>query len=224
MQLNSEQNDHPILSSPNGSKPFVMGSTGNLYENRLIKEDWVVRPIDLQTARSLIEKYHYAKSATNTGVYTHGLFKKDEAFFDANCLGVAWWLPPTKNAAIATYPEGEWQKVLSLTRLIIVPGIPKNACSFLLSRSMKLIDNTKWHCLVTYADTWRGHEGTIYKATNWEYMGLTKPSPVFVNGKGKMMGRKRGGKNITKAELLESGFTEEGSHSKHKYRFVIKDW
>lgn len=30
MQLNSEQNDQPILSSPNSSKPFVMGSTGNL--------------------------------------------------------------------------------------------------------------------------------------------------------------------------------------------------
>lgn len=223
MQLNSEQNDQPILSSPNGSKPFVASSTGHQYETRLKKEEFIVRPIDLQTARSLVEKYHYAKSATNTGVYTHGLFKKDEAFFDANCLGVAWWLPPTKNAAIATYPEGEWQKVLSLTRLVIVPEVPKNACSFLLSRSIRMIDEAKWHCLVTYADTWRGHEGTIYKATNWEYMGLTKPSPVFVNDKGKMMGRKRGGKNITKVELLEMGFTEEGQHSKHKYRFVIKD-
>lgn len=32
MQLNSEQNDQPILSSPNGSKPFVMGSTDGLNE------------------------------------------------------------------------------------------------------------------------------------------------------------------------------------------------
>lgn len=32
MQLNSEQNDQPILSSPNGSKPFVMGSTVGLNE------------------------------------------------------------------------------------------------------------------------------------------------------------------------------------------------
>ena len=32
MKLNREQNDQPILSSPNGSKPFVMGSTDGLNE------------------------------------------------------------------------------------------------------------------------------------------------------------------------------------------------
>lgn len=32
MQLNSENTDQPILSSPNGSKPFVMGSTVGLNE------------------------------------------------------------------------------------------------------------------------------------------------------------------------------------------------
>lgn len=123
------------------------------YENRLKKEEWIVLPIDLATARRLIVKFHYAKSATNTRVYTHGLFRKGKEFLFADCLWVAWWLPPTKNAAIATYPEGDWKKVLSLTRLVISPDVPKNACSFLLSRSIKLIDKICWHCLVTYADT-----------------------------------------------------------------------
>jgi len=101
------------------------------YQDRLNKNDWVVRPIDIDTARFLVEKYHYAKSATNTRVYTHGLFRKGQELFDLFCVGVAWWLPPTKNAAISTYPEGEWQKVLSITRLVVAPNIPKNACSFL---------------------------------------------------------------------------------------------
>jgi len=189
--------------------------------DKLKKEDWVVRPISLSTARKLVEKYHYAKSATNTGVYTHGLFKKEECFFEQWCLGVAWWLPPTKNAAIATYPEGDWKKVLSLTRLVIAEGVPKNACSFLLSKSMKMIDSSKWKCLVTYADTWQNHTGGIYKATNWEYMGLTKPSTVFVNESGRMMGRKRGGKNLTKKELIESGFKDNGAFCKHKFRMIL---
>lgn len=193
----------------------------NEYENRLIKSEWIVRPIQLQTARQIIEKFHYAASATNTGVYTHGLFKKGEDFFDSQCLGVAWWLPPTKNAAIATY-DGEWRKVLSLTRLAINPIVPKNACSFLLAHSIKLIDKTKWHCLVTYADTWQSHTGAIYKANNWEYLGLTKPSPVFQNEQGKMMGRKRAGKNLTKDELLNLGFKEIGKFEKHKFRRIIK--
>ena len=191
------------------------------YENRLRKKDWVVRPIDLITARCLIEAYHYAGGATNTRVYTHGLFKKSDSFMDSNCLGVAWWLPPTKNAANATYPEGDWRKVLSLTRLVVHPDVPKNACSFMLAHSIKLIDQIKWECLVTYADTWQGHEGTIYKATNWEYMGKTKPSPVFQNDKGKMMGRKRGKKNLTIIELSDLGFKEVGKFSKHKFRKLI---
>lgn len=193
------------------------------YEGRLRKSEWEVRPIDLYTARRLVEKWHYAKSATNTGVYTFGLFKKEDSFFETNCYGVSWWLPPTKNAAIATYPEGDWQKVLSLTRLVISPNVPKNACSFLLSRSMKMIDNKKWECLVTYADTWRNHTGSIYKASNWEYMGLTNGNPVFVNDKGKMMGRKRASKNYTKDELLTMGFDEVGIYPKHKFRKIIKN-
>lgn len=190
------------------------------YDDRLRKKDWDVRPIDLLTARHLVNMYHYAQGATNTRVYTHGLFKKTDDFMESNCLGVAWWLPPTKNAAIATYPEGDWRNVLSLTRLVVAPDVPKNACSFMLANSIKLIDD-RWKCLVTYADTWQGHKGTIYKATNWEYMGETKPSPVFQNESGKMMGRKRGKKNYTKIEMSELGFNEVGKFLKHKFRKLI---
>jgi len=200
------------------------------YLNRLLKEEWCVQPIDLITARRLVEKWHYAKSATNTGVYTHGLFRKGN-FLSCDCVGVAWWLPPTKNAAINTFPEGDWRKVLSLTRLVISPNfineegekvpMPKNACSFLLSKSIKMIDKSKWDCLVTYADTWKEHTGTIYRATNWEYMGLTKASPVFVNNSGQMMGRKRGAKNLTKSELIGLGFEEKGKYQKHKFRKLL---
>lgn len=185
------------------------------------KLEWIVRSIDLSVARELVTKYHYSKGATNTRVYTHGLFLKSDQFFDLSCLGVAWWLPPTKNAAIATYPEGDWRKVISLTRLVVHPSVPKNGASFLMANSIKLIDKIKWKCLVTYADTWQGHTGAIYKATNWEYMGETKPSPVFVNGDGVMMGRKRGGKNLTVKELAELGFINQGNHIKHKFRFLL---
>ena len=138
-------------------------------------------------------------------------------------MGVAWWIPPTKNAAFATYPEN-WRRVLSLTRLVINPCVPKNGASFLLSQSIKLIDvDKKWECLVTYADTWQGHTGAIYKATNWEYMGETKPSPIFQNSNGKMMGRKRGGKNLTKIELSKLGFNEIGKFCKHKFKFILKN-
>lgn len=193
-----------------------------MMSEKLRKSDWIVRPIHIDTARRLVVAFHYSKGATNTGVYTHGLFRKGDELWEAKCLGVAWWLPPTKNAAVATW-KGDWRKVLSLTRLAISPDVPKNGASFLLSQSIKLIDAEKWHCLVTYADTWQNHTGAIYKATNWEYMGETKPSPVFQNAEGQMMGRKRGGKNLTVLELEELGFKNMGNFVKHKFRFPLRN-
>lgn len=181
-----------------------------------------MKPISIRTAYKLVKNHHYAQSATKTGVYIHGLFKVDNEFPESKCVGVAWWLPPTKAAAMATYPEGDWRKVLSLTRLVVVPDIPKNACSFMLMKSIKLINTSVWECLVTYADTWQNHEGIIYKATNWEYLGLTKPSPVFQNEDGKMMGKKRGARNLTTEEMNMKGFEEVGKFSKHKFRMIIK--
>lgn len=190
-------------------------------ENKLRKKDWIVKPISIGTARMLVEKYHYAKSASNTATYTFGLFKIGEDFFETQAVGCSWWLPPTKSSAQVTYPEGEWQKVLSLSRLAIAPDVPKNACSFLLAGSIKMIDNEKWECLVTYADQWQNHTGAIYRATNWQYMGETKPSAVFQKN-GKMMGRKRGQRTWTKKEILDDGFEQLGNFKKHKFRMLIR--
>jgi hypothetical protein len=187
----------------------------------LNKKEWEVRVVPFDMARRLVFDHHYARSATKTGVYVHGLFRKGADFLEDYCYGVAWWLPPTKAAAVKTYPEGDWRKVLSLTRLVVHPLVPKNGCSFLLSASIRLIDAHKWHCLVTYADTWMNHTGAIYRATNWEYMGLTNPSPVYVSKHGEYMGKKRGGKNFTHEQMELMKFSYKGKFAKHKFRKIL---
>lgn len=184
------------------------------YTGRLIKQEWEVRQITLEVATPLIEKYHYAKGGSNTATYLHGLFRTGE-LFDYNCQGVAWWIPPTKAAAKYVYPQN-WQGVLSLSRLVILPGVPKNACSFLLSRSMKMINREKWPALVTYADTWRGHTGGIYKATNWIYSGMTTPQEIYTLN-GRVIARKAGGHTRTKAEMIQMGCEFIGRYPKHRY-------
>ncbi len=180
-------------------------------EFRLLKEEWDVRPVPNSIARALVVAHHYAAGASNTAVYTHGLFR----IGDTECVGVAWWLPPTRAAAEATYPA-RWQGVLSLSRLVIKPGVPKNACTFLLARSRKLIDRSAWPCLVTYADTWKEHTGAIYKADNWQYLGLTKPTRTYQID-GRMVARKSGPKTRTHNEMLELGAVLVGSFAKHKF-------
>lgn len=185
-----------------------------MLDDRLRKEDWEVRPIALDIASQLIAAYHYAGRGANTATYLHGLFHRGD-FWAQSCVGCAWWIPPTKGAAIATYPEN-WQGVLSLSRLVIAPNIPKNAASFLVAASMRLIDRERWPALVTYADEWQGHTGAIYRATNWRYVGRTKPERTYVLN-GKMIARKAGPRTRTHAEMLALGAVCIGSFAKHKF-------
>lgn len=149
----------------------------NKNDGKLRKADYEVRPVSIGVARRIVTAHHYARGASNTGVYVHGLFRVGE-IFDEQCLGVAWWLPPTRSAAEATYPA-RWQGVLCLSRLVVLPDVPKNACSFLLARSRRAIDRSAWPCLLTYADEWRGHTGAIYRLTIGNTRGaLSRSAPI----------------------------------------------
>lgn len=181
---------------------------------RLRKQDWVVRTIKLATARRLVEAHHYSRGASNTATYRHGLFHHT-ATTEGECLGVAWWIPPTKSAALATYPDN-WQGVLALSRLAIDPSVPRNACSFLIARSMRLVDRQRWPCLVSYADEWQGHTGAIYKAANWTEVGKTAPEPTYQLD-GRMIARKAGPKTRTRKEMEDLGAVMIGRFSKTKF-------
>lgn len=180
----------------------------------LSRRDFECRPLDIAVARRMVEAHHYAAGASNTATYLHGLFRVGD-IFDEQAVGLAWWIPPTRTAAEATFPK-RWQGVLCLSRLVVLPGVPANACSFLLARSRRAIDRVVWPCLVTYADEWRGHTGAIYRADNWYYQGRTKPERTYqINGR--MIARKAGGHTRTHAEMLALGAEMVGSFAKHKF-------
>lgn len=80
-----------------------------------------------------------------------------------------------------------------------------------------MIDPKQWHTLVTYADSWRGHDGAIYRAAGWEYCGETKPEAVYTLN-GRMTARKAGPKTRTHAQMLELGCVFEGRFSKSRFK------
>lgn len=171
----------------------------------------------LGQAEDLVARLHYAGGGANTATFRHGLYRKTE--WPLYPVGAAWWIPPTRSAAEATWSD--WTRVLALSRLVLDPDVPKNGASFLLARSVRLIERSgEWDCLVTYADEWQGHTGAIYRAAGWEYVGLTKPERVYVIG-GRMVARKAGPVTRTHAEMLALGAECVGAFSKHKFRKVI---
>lgn len=187
--------------------------------DRLRRGDYVVMDCPLRLARRLVTEHHYARGASNTAVFCHGLFRR----VDMALCGVAWWIPPIRSCAEATYPNVDWRLVLALSRLVITPETPHNACTFLLAGSVRIIQRTgKWELLVTYADTWRGHTGTIYRAANWTYCGLSRPSDVWLAPNGQMVSSKAGPRTRTREEMLRLGYTCAGKHAKHKYTLRLK--
>lgn len=187
--------------------------------NKLRRRDWIVRPVDIVIARRLIEREHYARGASNTATYLHGLFPVN-SFWEEDVQGVAWWIPPTRSSAEFTYPAN-WNGVLSLSRLAIRPEVPSNGASFLIGASMRLIDRDRWPCLVTYADQMMGHTGAIYRATNWRYEGLTKPKLAWArNGRLRSM---KGGKHTRTHEQMNAlGAEKIGRYAKHKFVHIVE--
>lgn len=153
------------------------------FSNRLRKSEWYVGDCDIIPARRMIARHHYAAGAGNTAVDIHGLYRRSD---DLLC-GVAWWQPPTRGAASSFWTDPN--EVLNLSRLVIVPEVPKNAATFLLMRSVRLIGN-QWPCLITYADTMQQHTGHIYRCAGWELMGMTKSEAAYRIG-GRLVSRKR---------------------------------
>lgn len=180
--------------------------------SRLHAADYFVADADLLAAQEMVRTHHYSRGGSNTAVYVHGLYHRASSAL----VGVAWWLPPTR-VACESVNQQCWQKVLSLTRLVILPEVPANACSFLLARSVRLIwREDRFWSLVTYADEARNHIGSIYRAANWHYVGRTGPYPRWESADGRQVAPKAT-KNRTKAQMEALGLRLVGRYYKHKY-------
>ena len=189
-----------------------------MSSERLRKSDWFVADAELVSAQKMVRELHYSRGGSNTAVYVHGLYRKSDNWL----AGIAWWLPPTRVAAESVNKQ-HWKKVLALTRLVIQPNVPANACSFLLARSRKMIvDDSRFVSLVTYADESQGHTGAIYKADNWEYVGRTGPYQRWLTSDGRQVAPKST-VNRTKSQMLDLGHTMVGRFYKHKFVRHIVD-
>lgn len=177
----------------------------------LDKAKYRVVPISHDLCSRLIRGTHYTKSTAKVSVYRHGMVENG-ALLRGGCL----WMPPTKVAAESVCEDH--RKVICLSRLAISEVVPRNGASFLLGRSIRLIrEDARYSHLLTYADTWRKHTGSIYLATGWKLIGETRPTEVWVNRRGEVAGRKRGPKNLSRKEMSQMGYELLGKFPKLKF-------
>jgi hypothetical protein len=126
------------------------------------------RSINYETAANMVKTFHYAHRvpsiATGIGMYV------DDTL--AGCITYGTF--PASNAA-AICGEEYQRRALELTRLFIHDWAGRNAESWLIGQSFRLLPALRGLplVLVSYADTGANHVGYIYQATNWLYTGHT---------------------------------------------------
>jgi hypothetical protein len=182
--------------------------------NYLKKKEWYTQPLALNEARGFVEQYHYGRGGSTFKVACHGLYYAGDPF---TLHGIAWWLPAALGAAKQAAGDNH-RSVLSLSRFCLRPDRPENAGSFLISKSVKMLEN-RYTTLLTYADTALNHNGGLYRAANWSYYGLTNKQPYWENKDGVMVSRKQGPVTLTKTQMLEAGHTFKGNFEKHKFLY-----
>jgi hypothetical protein len=181
--------------------------------------DFQVQGVPTQAeAVRFLRLHHYARGASNSSTYRHGLYRADPAVAPlvGELVGVALWIPPTREAAM-TVAGDAWRGVLALSRLAVAPGLGTNGASLLLGRSMRLIDRERWPWLLTYADTGCGHTGGIYRATNWTFLGEVAAADTWLSADGTQRGRKRGSSpTMTAGQMVDAGYTRRPNMGKLK--------
>ncbi len=120
-------------------------------------------------AKLFIKENHYTKSVPRGCNQVFSLYENGEL------KGVASFGYPTGKNCIKKYGEG----TVELKR-VVLKNTEKNTASWFIAKCIKqLTKNNKR--VISYADPKQGHEGTIYKASNFSYIGKQKyKTPVFL--------------------------------------------
>ncbi len=125
---------------------------------------YAVQPIPQKDTHYFLLNIHYAKRIPSIN-FAFGLFKEGQL------VGViTYGMPASATVAKGLVGEQYADKVLELNRLCLLNN-EKFEASRLVAGSLKLLP--KPTVVISYADHAQNHEGIVYQATNFMYLGLT---------------------------------------------------
>ena len=144
-------------------------------------KELVVRRSTVKEARPYIATHHYSKTMPDS---TTDVFM---GFYDGVFAGVCvFGMGTGKGQYYRLLPDLQDGEYRELTRLWSPDGMPKNTESRLISEAIKLLPK-KVRLLLSYADPSEGHQGSVYQATNWYFIGKTGGGNKMVDKTGKVL-------------------------------------
>lgn len=141
-------------------------------------QGFYVELMQRKDVRDFIETYHYSHNINGLRIsYSFGLFNPEGTMVGAMVYGKLGMANAWKKYADE---DGTEDDVLELRRLVLIDDTPRNAESFFVGRTVKwLKKNTDVKTIVSYADPNHGHSGIIYRASNFEHVGMTAPGRII---------------------------------------------
>ena len=154
-----------------------------------MKSDYTIDRVTKSDAAELLLRYHYLKDISKgfKSGYNYGLYKKND-FSPLNiggiqgvCIFTGLPVPEIAKGAFGL-ERNEQQGLFELSRLCIHPDTQQreyNITSWFVSKAIKrLRKDTEVKAIISYADS-DYHSGTIYRACNFRYCGLSEPKKDF---------------------------------------------
>ena len=154
-----------------------------------MKSDFYIDRISKSEAAELLLRFHYLKDISKTfkSGYNYGLYEKNE-FCPLNiggvkgvCIFTGLPVPEIAKGAFGLQRH-EQDGLFELSRLCIHPTTQQseyNITSWFVSKAIRrLRKETNVRGIISYADS-DHHSGTIYRACNFRYCGLSEPKKDF---------------------------------------------
>ena len=138
-----------------------------------------VKICDRKDIKDFIETWHYSKNIN--GLKSNYCF----ALMNNNKIIGAMMYGQIAMANVWKKYVSKEKDLIELRRLCCIDDTPKNTESYFIGFTLRwLKKNTNYTKVISYADKTYNHEGTIYKASNFKYLGMTnKGKVIFFNNK-----------------------------------------
>lgn len=146
-------------------------------------KDFTVSLTEIKNVRKFVESWHYSGSSHISSVqYTFALMHQGD-MIGAMIYGLPAMVGQWKK--YAEYGVEKERDIIELRRLCCIDETPRNTESYFIGKTIRWIKkNTDHKIILSYADPHHGHEGTIYKASNFKHLGMTSPGKIIDwNGK-----------------------------------------
>lgn len=184
----------------------------------LNKKDYLIVQLSKEVAKQLSIKHHYLHSSPAAIRYAYGLVN-----INSNNLEgfIIYSIPHSTLLREAIAGKTYKNDVIELSRLWVSDSVPKNGESFLIGNTLKLIKETRYKFVVSFADSKKGHTGIVYRASNWLYTGLTpiRKTKIPRNAKGHPLSMTYG-KTVSDLKMEYGELAEVPTGGLHRYIYI----